>query len=183
MSCVPVARAGIFVLLLLAGCATAPTIEKKTEVGSEPLEKQAAKGAVSPKVVEDLDLLQEGIALLGRQDRSDPTQARSIFASLLRQFPKSRWRSAAEAFIRLIDETEAYREKSRQLNLQLDKALEEGARALRASDHLRKTIRDLTEKHQTEKKVLTQENELLKKDLQHLKALEIELQKRERMLR
>lgn len=147
------------------------------------MEKQVAKKVVSPPVVEGFDLLYEGIALLGRQDRSDPTQARSVFASLLQQYPKSRWRSAAETFIRLIDETETSREKRQKLNLLLDKVQEERAKAIRENDHLKKTIRDLTEKHKAEKTVLTQENELLKKDLQRLKALEIELQKRERMLR
>ena len=39
------------------------------------------------------------------------------------------------------------------------------------------------ERLQAETAALTQENELLKKDLQRLKLLEIELQKRERMLR
>ena len=183
MRCLPIAHAGIFTLLLLAGCVTAPTVERKTEGLSEPMEKQAEKSVASPLIVQDFDLLHEGIALLGRPDRSDPTKARSVFASLLQHYPKSRWRSAAETFIRLIDETEASREKSRHDHLLLDKAQEERAKALRENDHLRKTIRDLTEKHQAEKTVLTQENELLKNDLQRLKALEIELQKRERMLR
>ena len=39
------------------------------------------------------------------------------------------------------------------------------------------------ERLQAETAALTQENEQLKKDLQRLKLLEIELQKRERMLR
>jgi hypothetical protein len=136
-----------------------------------------------PRIFEDRDLFLEGIALLNHQSRPDPAKARRIFSSMVQNHPQSQWRSAAESLIRLIDETEASREKSRQDYLLLDKTQSERAKALRENDHLRKTIRDLTEKYQTETTALTQENEQLKKDLQHLKALEIELQKRERMLR
>jgi hypothetical protein len=179
----------ILALLLLAGCAAAPTAEKKKDVRSEPVVIQAVvtpaeKSVTTSPRVEDFDLLSEGIALLSSPDRPDPTQARSIFASFLRRYPESRWRPAAETFIRLIDEAEVSRERmSRQEHLLLDKARAEQNRLLQENDGLRKTIRDLTERHQAETAVLTQESEQLKKDLQRLKLLEIELQKRERMLR
>jgi hypothetical protein len=54
---------------------------------------------------------------------------------------------------------------------------------LQENDHLKKTVRELTEKLQSEMAAVTQENEQLKKDIQRLKTLETELQKRERMLR
>jgi len=54
---------------------------------------------------------------------------------------------------------------------------------LKENDGLRQTIRELTERLQAETAALTQENDQLKKDLQRLKLLEIELQKRERMIR
>lgn len=177
----------ILALLLLAGCAAAPTAEKKREVGSEPLViqavvKPAEKSATASLIVEDFDLLSEGIALLSPPDRPDSTQARSVFASLLKRHPESRWRSAVETFIRLIDEAEVSREMNRQEHLLLDMALVEQNRLLQENDSLRKTIHDLTERLQAETATLTQENEQLKKDLQRLKLLEIELQKRERML-
>lgn len=180
--------AGILALLLLVGCASAPTAEKKMEVRSEPVVKQAVakpaeKSVTAPLIVEDFDLLSEGIALLGRPDRQDPTKARSVFASLLQRHPKSRWRSAAETFIRLIDEAEVSREINQQERLLLEKARAEQNRLLQENDQLRKTIRDLTERLQVETAALSQENEQLKKDLLRLKLLEIELQKRERMLR
>lgn len=175
--------AGILALLLLAGCAAAPTAEKKMEVRSEPVVKQAEKSVTPPLIVDDFDLLSEGIALLSRPDRPDPTKARSVFASLLQRHPKSRWRSAAETFIRLIDEAEVSREMNRQEHLLLEEAQTEQNRLLQENDQLRKTIRDLTERLPVETAALIQENEQLKKDLQRLKLLEIELQKRERMLR
>lgn len=181
--------AGILTLLLLAGCAAAPTAEKKREVGNDPavkpvVVKPAEKGVKAPLSAEDFDLLSEGIALLSRPDRPDPTVACSVFASLLQRYPQSRWRPAAETFIRLIDEAEVSREMmNRQEHLLLDKAWAEQNRLLQENDSLRKTIRDLTERLQAETAALTQENEQLKNDLQRLKLLEIELQKRERMLR
>ena len=175
--------AGVLALLLLVGCATAPIAEKKKEFGSEPVVKPADKSVTPPLIVKDFDLLSEGIALLSRPDRPDPTKARSVFASLLQHQPKSRWRSAAETFIRLIDEAEVSWEMNRQEHLLLEKAQSEQNRLLKENDHLRKTIRDLTERLQVETAALIQENEQLKKDLQRLKLLEIELQKRERMLR
>ncbi len=172
--------AGILALLFLVGCATAPTVEKNREVRSEPVMKPAERSATAPLAIGDFDLLSEGIALLGR---SDSAKARSVFTSLLQRHPKSRWRSAAETFIRLIDEAEASLKMNRQEHLLLEKAQSEQSRLLKENDQLRKTIRDLTERLQGETAALTQENEQLKKDLQRLKLLEIELQKRERMLR
>ena len=51
------------------------------------------------------------------------------------------------------------------------------------NDRLKKTVRELTDKLQAGKASLSQENEQLRKDLKRLKDLEIELEKRERMLR
>jgi hypothetical protein len=180
--------AGILAMLLLTGCAAAPTAEKNKEVRNEPVVnpavvKPADKSVTVPLIVEDFDLLSEGIALLSLPDRPDPTKARSVFASLLQRHPGSRWRSAAETFISLIDEAAVLREMNREEHLLLDNARTEQNRLLQENDDLRKTIRDLTERLQAETAALTQENEKLKKDLQRLKALEIELQKRERMLR
>ena len=68
-------------------------------------------------------------------------------------------------------------------SLLFDKTGTERLRALQENDQLKKAIRELTEKLQLETAVLAQENEQMKRDIQRLKALEIELQKRERMLR
>ncbi|MBA4423200.1 MAG: hypothetical protein C0390_08900 [Syntrophus sp. (in: bacteria)] len=175
--------AGILALLFLVGCAMAPTAEKEKAFGSEPVVKPADKGVTPPLIVGDFALLSEGIALLSRPDRPDPTKARSVFASLLQSHPKSRWRSAAETFIRLIDEAEVSLKVNQREHLLLEKAQTEQNRLLKENDHLKKTIRDLTERLQVETAALISENEQLKKDLQRLKLLEIELQKRERMLR
>jgi hypothetical protein len=172
--------------LLLAGCAAAPTAIEKQDVAAPSVKTAEETPAVPekpPRLFEDRELLLEGIALLNLPDRSEPSTARPVFISLIQLYPQSRWRPVAEAFIRLIDEGEAFREASRQDRLLTDKVQAEKAKALQENDHLKKTVRDLTAQLHSETVSLTQENEKLKKDIQRLKALEIELEKRERKLR
>ena len=59
----------------------------------------------------------------------------------------------------------------------------ERTEAQQENEALQKKLRELNERLQMEMAALVQENEKLKRDLQRLKALEIELEKRERMLR
>jgi hypothetical protein len=170
-------------VLFLAGCVAAPTAIEKKDVGAPAVKAAEETPAETPRLFEERDLLLEGVALLDLQDRPDPAKARSIFISLIQRYPHSRWRSAAEAFIHLIDERNTFRETSRQDHLLIGKAQGEKAKALQENDRLKKTVRELTEKLQSETAALTQENEQLKEDIRRLKALEIELEKRERTLR
>jgi len=177
-------KRGIFfwvpALFFIVGCATAPPAVEKKDVAA-PAVKPAA--AAPPRLFEERDLLLDGVALLNLPERPDPEKARATFLSLIHRYPQSRWRPAAEAFLRLIDERDAFGEMSRMDRLLIDKTKAERLRALQENDHLKKAVRELTEKLQSETAALAQENEQLKGDIQRLKALEIELQKRERMLR
>jgi hypothetical protein len=169
--------------LLLSGCAAAPTAIEKQDVAASAVKAAEETSAALPRLFEDRELLLDGVNLLNLPERPDPAKARSVFISIIQLYPQSRWRSAAEAFIRLIDERDAFREVSRQDHLLVDKTQAEKAKALQENETLKKTVRELTEKLQSERVLLPQENEQLKKDIQRLKALEIELEKRERMLR
>lgn len=176
----------VLALFFIVGCATAPPVIEKKEVKevAAPAAKPVAEmPAAPPRLFEERDLLLDGVLLLNRPERPDPEKARSIFLSLIQRYPQSRWRPAAETFIRLIDERDAFTEMRRQDRLLIDKTRTERSRTLQENALLNKTVRELTEKLQSEMAVLVQENEQLKKDIQRLKALEIELQKRERMLR
>jgi len=169
--------------LFLAGCAAAPTAIEKKDVAA-PVIKPAEESPAAPlRLFEERDLLLDGVALLNLQDRPDPEKARSVFISLIQRYPQSRWRSAAEVFIRLIDERDAFWEASRQDHLLIGQIQWEKTKTLQENNRLKKAIRELTEKLQSETAALTQENEQLKKDIQRLKALEIELEKREKALR
>jgi hypothetical protein len=171
------------VAFFLAGCIATPTsVEKK--VAAESVIKPAEESSSAfPHLFEERDLLLNGVALLNPQDKSEQEKARSVFISLIRRYPESRWRPAAESFVHLIDERDAFREANLQYNLLLEKTEEEKTKALQENDHLKETVRELAVKLQSETTALAQENEKLKKDIQRLKALEIELEKRERTLR
>jgi hypothetical protein len=169
--------------ILLAGCAAAPTVVEQKDMGVAVIQRAEEPPATAPRQFEDRDLLLEGVALLNPQDRSDPAKARELFGSLIQRYPQSRWRPAAETFIRLMDEREAYQVASGQARLLMDKNQEEKLKALQENDRLKKTVRELTEKLQSENGALALENEQLKKEMQQLKDLEIELEKRERTLR
>jgi hypothetical protein len=169
--------------LLLAACASSPTVIEKKDVGTSVIKQGEESPSVFPRLFEERDLLLNGVALLNLQDQPDPEKARSAFISLIQRYPEGRWRPAAEAFVRLIDERDALREARLQDRLLIKKAEGEKAKALQDNEHLKKTVRELTEKLQSEMAALTQENEQLKKDIARLKALEVELEKRERMLR
>jgi len=176
----------VLALFFIVGCAAAPPVIEKKEIKdvAAPAVKPVEEAPPAPlRLFEERDLLLDGVALLNRPEQPDREKARSIFLSLIQRYPQSRWRSAAEAFLRLIDERDATREMSRQDRLLVDKTRTERSRALQENDLLKKTVRELTEKLQSETAALAQENEQLKRDIQRLKALEIELQKRERMLR
>lgn len=181
----------ILVFFYLAGCAaTAPVAVKPPEIPDAPLpgrppEPAAAPPAASlpPAPLADRDQLLEGIAALARGGETDLSAARGIFAALVENHPRSRWRPAAETLMGLIDGGRRAREQMGQERLLKERALAERTRALQENDQLRKAVRDLTERLQAETAALTQENDQLKSDLQRLKTLEIELQRRERMLR
>ncbi len=167
--------------LCLAGCAAeVPTAEKRdAETILPPAEEQLA----APRPAEDRDLFYEGISYLNRTGKPDPLQARVSFVSFLQRHPQTRLRSVTESIIRLIDEGGDLRESNRQERLQTERLKTERARLQQENDQLKKTVRELTEKLKTETSSLSQENEQLRKDLQRLKALEVELEKRDRMLR
>ena len=98
----------------MAGCAAAPPAIEKKDVAAPAVKPAEEAPAAPPRLFEERDLLLDGVALLNLPDRPDPEKARSVFISLIQRYPQSRWRPAAEAFIRLIDERDAFREVSRQ---------------------------------------------------------------------
>ena len=116
--------------LFLAGCAAAPTGIEKKDVATFVIKPAEESPAAPLRLFAERDLLLDGVALLNLQDRPDPEKARSVFISLIQRYPQSRWRSAAEAFIRLIDERDAFREASRQDHLLIGKTQGEKAKAL-----------------------------------------------------
>ncbi len=186
-----------FVCLLLAlmtACAAAPlpTIppDQQANLPSQPAtplsppvpeEKNILSGLFHPK---DEELFFQGMSLLPEAaQRDDYSAAKNSFELLINNYHESKWRPAASAVLSLIGKIEVYRDKIRLAETSVNKISADKQRAAQEIDQMKKELRLLNEKSQTGITALQQENEQLKKDLQLLKDLEIQLEKREKMLR
>ena len=98
---------------------------------------------------------------------------------MLKTYPKSKWRGLSETFIRLIDIEQLYEEQCRTDLQFIERAKGENTRLLKENEQVKKDNHRMLE----ETAKLIQENEQLKKDIQLLKSLEVQLEKREKMLR
>ncbi|MBM4271571.1 MAG: hypothetical protein FJ139_05360 [Deltaproteobacteria bacterium] len=122
----------------------------------------------------DADLFHEGMSHLGGSgNNADYEKARAAFDRLVRMHPESRWKHLTEVLIRVIDDVYACRGRS-------DTGMD---RLLRENEQLKKNNRVLLEKLNSETAKLIQENDKLKKDIELLKSLEVQLEKRDKMLR
>jgi vacuolar-type H+-ATPase subunit I/STV1 len=119
-----------------------------------------------------------------RQDagncRPNYKEARLRLEKLVREHPDGKWTPAAGALIACIQKIA---ELQNQLRLDKQRAQSDHGKLAREIEGLRDGIRQTEEKYSAELIRLQQENEQLKKDIQQLKNLEIQLEKREKMLR
>lgn len=109
--------------------------------------------------------------------------ARQTLAALLSDYPQSKWNDAARATLRLIGELDTYRQRLPIEQDMVQKLATDRNRTIQENEQLKKELRLLSAKYQAELAEQQQENEQLKKDLQLLKNLEIQLDRREKMLR
>jgi hypothetical protein len=125
----------------------------------------------------DADVFNEGVSYLSFPEKpADYAKARASFETLIKNYPKSKWRPLAETFIRLLDDIQSVQARGQSEQEQLKNE----------NERLKKEIQALNGRFQAERSALPallQENEQLKKDIELLKKLEIQLDKREKMLR
>lgn len=136
------------------------------------------------KLSADTMVMREGMSWLSQTDKpADYGKAREIFQALTRNYPDSAWRPTAVILIRLIDTLQSSRDEMQSVlaKSRADQALAEKLKEENAQ--LRKEIGSLGSRCQAERAGLLQENEQLKKDMELLKKLEIQLDRREKMLR
>jgi len=151
-----------FLLVLLGACSSLPS-----PPGTPPRANEKSWFKRSPA---DVNIFYQGISYLGDKEKAtDYAKARAAFNELLNTYPKSKWRGLAETFIRLIDTDVQF----------IEKAQKDHARLLKENEQVKKDNRRLLE----ESAKLIQENEQLKNDIQLLKSLEVQLEKREKKLR
>jgi len=116
------------------------------------------------------DLLIKALTILNPPGQAGPfEESRAILGRLIQLYPESRWRGPAESLLLLIDRHQAC-QKNAEANLNAyDRVLSQKTKCEDAGNQCQL---DLTR--------ILQENEQLKKDLQNLKNLEIELEQRNR---
>ncbi len=129
----------------------------------------------------DRELFEEALSYLSN-NKNEPNynEAKARLENLVVQFPKSKWVAGAQALISSLDRISALQVQLRQEN---QKAQDEHVKLTKEIEGLRDNTRQIEEKYSAEIIRLQQENEQLKKDIQQLKNLEIQLEKREKMLR
>ncbi len=119
------------------------------------------------------DLLLQAMTMLPLPGQAGQVEeSRAILGRLIRLYPDSRWRSPAESLLLLIDRHQACRKKA---EADLDVYNRLMSQKTKCEDSENQCRLDLTR--------ILQENEQLKKDLQNLKNLEIELEQRNRRIR
>lgn len=166
-----------FLVLLFGACAFSSTVtpgkESAQGIAVVPVEKAGLFG----KPQADAVMFNEGVSWLGLSDKpTDYAKAKETFAGLTQNYPQSKWRPLAETFIRLIDAIESLQAK----NLSEQELTE---KLQQDNERLKKDLQALSNRFQAERAGLLQENEKLKKDMELLKQLEVQLDRREKMLR
>lgn len=156
-----------------------PVILPADEIKSSPLEPLFR---TETKKDEEL-FLQAMHQIAGPLNQEASATVRRTLESLLSGYPQSKWNDAARAALRLIGELDTYRHRLPIEQNMVQKLATDRNRTTQENEQLKKELRLLGEKCQAALAERQQENEQLKKDLQLLKNLEIQLDKREKMLR
>ncbi len=157
-------------ILLLGACATG-----KTAVTKEPDEAPLSQNIAVEHPPTAEELLTAAATALTQPDATaagSDLKARGLLNRLIQTYPDSQWRNTAEALIMLMDLQAACEAKIKGDRQICERILSQKIKCEESENQCRQ-----------EATRLLQENEQLKKDLQNLKNLEIELEQRNRGLR
>ncbi|MFO7569582.1 MAG: hypothetical protein R6W75_07265 [Smithellaceae bacterium] len=167
----------LMVVLLLFGCAGADLKNTETKGQIAPV----LSNGMFNKAPTDKDLYLSALARLSVQGKEpNYTEARSMLNVLIEEHPGSKWVESAQAIIGLIDSLTAMQADMR---VRTKKAQADQARQTRDIEGLKEQIKAAEAGNLAEIERLQQENEKLNDNLQQLKKLEVQLEKREKMLR
>ena len=166
----------LFIVLtgLLMACAT-KALKDGQNVPRGDTEKS---GNIFDKNPSDLQIFEEAVSYLSN-DKKEPNykEAKIRLENLIATYPKSRWIPASQAILVCLDKISALQVQIRQ------EKQKEHAKMTKEIEGIKDSAKQNEEKNSTEIIRLQQENEQLKKDIQQLKNLEIQLERREKMLR
>ncbi len=161
------------IAFFIAGCANRAVIDKSNSQ-KMAAERQKSVFELFPS---DADIISEALTYLNnRQGEPDYNAVKAKLTIFLQGHPKSKWAESAQALILTINNLLDLQEKVKTESIALEKANAEKAK-------LKKDYKYSEERYQTETAKLQQENEQLKKDIALLKQLEIQMDKREKMLK
>ena len=167
----------IIIAILLWGC-SAKVVADPPSVQPTTVDKSNSLFSKEPS---DKDRFEEALSYLSNQEKEpNYMEVKARLADLIRLFPKSKWVPGAQAMIiclnRIVILEDALRLEKRQHQDDLGKLAKE-------MEGLIGNIKQIEDKHSVELVRLQQENEQLRNDISQLKKLEIQLEKRDKMLR
>ena len=164
----------MIMIFTLAGCSTKAVIGN----GGGSLDPTGSSMGIFSTEPSDKDLFEAALSHFSNSEKEPNYQeAKPVLDKLVAQFPKSRWTPAAQALLSGIDRITALQI---QLKQEQQKTRDAQAKLQKELDVEKGRVE---EKYSAEMTRLQQENEQLKKDIQQLKTLELQLEKREKMLR
>lgn len=171
----------IFIIaLFVAGCASHQVIDK-SDARKVSDEKRTSIFSLLPS---DTDIINAALSCLSTPGKEpDYDAARAKLQKLTDEYPHSKWFDSAQALLLTIDDLLDLQSTVINKQQELDKANAEKSKLLKEKDALRRDYNNLEDRYQTETAKLQQENEQLKRDISLLKRLEIQLDKREKMLK
>jgi hypothetical protein len=182
-----------FLIVLVGACASLPPVSDHvspphmvapvTVPTDEAKSSAPAPTFMTEKKKDDVLFLQALYQIAGPFNQETSSTARQALESLLSDYPQSKWSDAAQAILRLIGELDTYRQRLPIEQDMVQKLATDRKRTIQENEQVKKELRLLNEKCQAALAELQQENEQLKKDLQLLKNLEMQLDRREKMLR
>lgn len=168
----------LIIMVFISSC----TMSAVKDVSNTP-EMKEEKGFFQLPLSET-DLVRAALASLNNQAGiPDYDMAKAKLNMLLEQYPKGKWVTSAQNLLQTIDNIKDLHSKVKFEMQAQERINADKSRILKENETLRKDQKHLAERYQMEIVKLQQENEQLKKDISLLKKLEIQLEKREKMLK
>lgn len=164
----------IMIAVMLTACSTKAVMgDKNGQTGTG--EKSKGIFSIEPS---DRELFEEAVSCLSdNQKEPNYQEVKGKLENMVAKYPQSKWVKSAQALIYSLDRIS---ELQLQLNKEKQKSQGDHEKLTKEIEGLKK---ENTEKYSSEIIRLQQENEQLKNDIQQLKNLEIQLEKREKTLR
>lgn len=164
-------------VLILAGCGTKSMIRSTADRTDGPVKSNG----LFNQERSDEGLFTEALSYLSNEKKEPHyDEAKFKLENLIAQYPNSKWIDASRALLASLERISALQN---QLKQERQKNQSENIKLAKEIELLRDNAKQTEDKSSAELVRLQQENEQLKKDIQQLKNLEIQLEKREKMLR